>query len=381
MIDRAVHERRRSAQRQREVTKLDPALEPGTIVEGRYRIARRLGSGGMSTVVEAEVIEAVPFATGGRVALKVLHRALSASQESIARLLREADVVRTLAHENVCAVYDMGRTANGQPYLVMEFLEGENLAERIERAGRLDIVEVVTVLTPVLAALEAAHERGVIHRDLKPENIFIVDAARGAATRTKLLDFGVARNFGHDREQQRLTDTGMVMGTPYYMAPEQARGEGKLDQRVDVWALGVILYEALTGERPFHAGNYNALLVKILTQQPREILQVVPELPPLIALVVEKALAKRPEERFQTVRELGAALELAARELAVPWDDLDDPTVALPDRSAVALGVALGSSLGAFGNHDARRSEPTSTKAAQRSEMTDAGDTEILRRR
>ncbi len=403
-IERGVVERRRSVQRQREATSLDPALEPGTVIDGRYRIVRKLGSGGMSTVVEAEVLGTVPFPANGRVALKVLHRSLSDNQESIARLLREADVVRTLHHEHVCAVFDMGRTEHGQPYLVMEFLRGQNLAERIE-FGPLGVSETVATLLPVLEALEAAHALGVIHRDLKPDNIFILVGHPERGGGSKLLDFGVARNFGYERDHQRLTDTGMVMGTPYYMAPEQARGEGKLDQRVDVWAIGVILYEALTGERPFTATNYNALLVKILTQQPRPVTQLAPHLPPLMAMVVGKALAKRPEERFQTVRELGDALRLVREEAGETWSDLDDPTVALPGRGRTdtpteveaiqvsgfgrASTVSAGATPSAAARHEGsapsiheRRNAEASIRVARNTpEGHDGGETEILRRR
>ena len=335
----------------------------------------------MSTVVEAEVIGNVPFATDGRVALKVLHREISDDQESIARLLREADLVRSLAHDNVCAIFDMGRTLNGRPYLVMELLRGQSLAERITR-GPLSVSEAVAVLQPVLAALEAAHARGVVHRDLKPDNIFIVNSNERKTVKSKLLDFGVARSFDGDREKHRLTDTGMVMGTPYYMAPEQARGERKLDQRIDVWAIGVILYEALTGERPFVATNYNALLVKILTQQPRKLSIVAPWMTSVISMVVEKALSKRAEDRFQTVRELADALRLAEQESGGTWSDLDDPTVALGERHCVAeptvidseeIAARFAETVAGARNLTRARPEPT--------ESQDGCATEIIRRR
>ncbi|MBM4375052.1 MAG: serine/threonine protein kinase [Deltaproteobacteria bacterium] len=328
-LQQGFRSKQRAAERARDVATPDPALEPGALVGGRYRLLRRLGCGGMSTVVEASIEE--PGGRSEHVALKVLHRSLSGDQDAIARLLREADVVRMLAHPCVCAVLDMGRTESGQPYLVMELLRGESLAERLKR-GVLSLGEVGEVLDPILDALEEAHARGILHRDLKPENVFLLEVGSGEPQRAKLLDFGVARAFGARREQHRLTDTGMVMGTPYYMAPEQARGEAKLDQRVDVWALGVMIYEALSGERPFHASNYNALLVKILTTQPRSLLEHAPDLPPLALHVVDKALAKRPEDRFQSVRELRRALAFACHEARSGFDDLDEPTVAMQRR-------------------------------------------------
>lgn len=366
--ERGAPARSRSAERRRDLAAADPALAPGTLVVGRYRIVRLLGVGGMSTVVEASVEGAGPDAEP--VALKVLHRSLSEDQEAIARLLREADVVRTLAHPCICAVLDMGRTEAGQPFLVMELLRGESLAERLRR-GPLSLGELGEAIDPIFDALEAAHDRGILHRDLKPDNVFLLrDGTRGP--RARLLDFGVAQTFGPNKESHRLTATGMVMGTPYYMAPEQARGESRLDQRVDVWALGVILYESLAGERPFVASNYNALLVKILTAQPRPLSDHAKDLPSLAAHVVDKALAKRPEERFQSIRELRAALAVVCREAPPGYDDLDEPTVAMPSRRAPAYE--------AIGADGAVRRRERDTDPTEPLPDPDPEHTEVIRR-
>jgi serine/threonine protein kinase len=265
----------------------------------------------MSTVLEAEVV-----GSSHRVALKILHPSLADDPEATARLKQEAEMVRSIGHPNICAVFDMGRTSEGEPYLVMERLFGQSLAERI-RLGVMTFSELAPIIIEILTALGAAHARGVLHRDLKPENIFIEQRAPGEPIRARLLDFGVAKSIGYELDHpHRLTDTGMVMGTPYYMAPEQARGESRLDERVDLWAIGVIFYEALSGRRPFVANNYNALLVKILTSHPRPLSSVTPGVPPLVVALVDKAMAKLREDRFQSADELITAIITSLRACA-----------------------------------------------------------------
>ena len=279
----------------------------GWLLDGRYRITGLIGQGGMSAIYEAQHL-----GIERRVAIKVLHPSLADDSEAIARLKHEAQVVSAIGHPNICEVYDLGRTRDGVPYLVMERLVGRSLADRI-RVGPMGFDEVAPLLVQVLAALEAAHGKSVIHRDLKPENVFVETRAAGRVT-AKLLDFGISKSMNYDfAENPRLTHTGMVMGTPYYMAPEQARGDSGLDQRVDLWAVGVILYEALTGRRPFVATNYNALLVKILTSRPRPVQKVVPAIPDSVAWLVDKALSKLREDRFQTAREFSDAIASVQR--------------------------------------------------------------------
>ena len=288
----------------------------GSIVDRKYRISGLLGEGGMSAIYEA-----TELGSDRRVALKMLHPKLSKNPEAIARLQREAEIVKYINHPNICAIFAMVRSPQGRPYLVMERLFGESLDRRLKTKGRQPFATLAPLVCQVLAALEAAHRKNILHRDLKPENVFIQGEPSGPLS-AKLLDFGISKAIGDDFEQQqRLTTTGMVMGTPYYMAPEQARGDNGLDQRVDLWAIGVLLYEGLAGTRPFLATNYNALLVSILTSEPRPIREVLPELSPDIAAVVDKALAKDADLRFQSAKEFATALT----DLMVTHDTIPPP--------------------------------------------------------
>ncbi|NUP10274.1 MAG: serine/threonine protein kinase [Polyangiaceae bacterium] len=273
----------------------------GSILEERYRVLGIIGQGGMGTVYEAEHLN-----IGRRVALKILKPEHAQKGEAVARLRHEARVVSQIGHPNICEIFDIGQFEDGSPYLVMERLRGETLAQRIERGPLLRLDEIADIMVQVLAALEAAHRKNVIHRDMKPDNIFLAQRQIGIVA--KILDFGISKANGPDELPHHLTRTGMVMGTPYYMAPEQAMGERMLDGRVDVWGVAVAIYEALTGQRPFVARNYNALLVQILTVTPRPILELRPDLPPAFGEVMRRALEKRRDGRFSTAKELSEAL-------------------------------------------------------------------------
>ena len=298
----------------------------GRIIDDKYRLIAAIGEGGMSSIYEAE-----HRGLDRRVAIKVLHPSLSDDPEAIARLRHEAKVVSAIGHPNICEVFDLGRTPDGSPYLVMELLRGESLADRIKSVGSIHFLELAPLLKQVLKALDAAHDKGILHRDLKPENVFIEEARHSGRQQAKLLDFGISKSMGYDFiENQRLTHTGMVMGTPYYMAPEQARGDSGLDQRVDLWAIGVMMYEALTGRRPFVATNYNALLVKILTSRPRSVLKLDPNLPPDVAAIIDKALSKLREDRYQTARQFIDAIARVERKVAA--EDPHAPTMMMRRR-------------------------------------------------
>jgi serine/threonine protein kinase len=297
----------------------------GRVIDGKYRVVAAIGEGGMSSIYEAEHL-----GLDRHVALKVLHPALADDPEAIARLQQEAKVVSTINHPNLCEVFDLGRTKEGSPFLVMELLVGETLAERLKSDGAMSFGELAPLVRQVLAALSAAHQKGILHRDLKPENVFIEERRKGghgsAGLRAKLLDFGISKSMSYDFfDDQRLTHSGMVMGTPYYMAPEQARGDSSLDQRVDLWAVGVVMYEALAGRRPFVATNYNALLVKILTSRPRPLQKLVRGLPDDVAALVERALSKLREDRFQTAEEFISAVERIERKR--PASEAHAPTM------------------------------------------------------
>jgi serine/threonine protein kinase len=271
----------------------------GKTIGGRYRVRGVLGEGGMGTVFEAEHI-----ALGRSVAVKVLHATQAAKKDSIRRFQQEARAAGAIGHPNICGVIDLGTLDDGSPYIVMERLLGETLADRVASEAGLPFEDVIDILVQVLSGLVAAHEQQIVHRDIKPENIFLTTRV-GCPPLVKILDFGVSKMTGPSAggirpEDLALTRTGMVMGTPYYMAPEQARGERDLDARVDLYACGVILYEALTGRRPFTALNYNALLLQILSTTPRPASERRPALPPAFDEVIAKAMARRREDRYAT---------------------------------------------------------------------------------
>ena len=273
----------------------------GRVIGDRYGVKALIGEGGMGEVYEAEHL-----AMGRLVAVKVLNADRAQDPEAVSRLRHEARVSGTLGHANICAIYDMGRLDDGSPYLVMERLHGETLAQRLARETRIPVDELLDVMVQVLSALAVAHQRGVIHRDLKPDNIFLA-RREGSRPLPKLLDFGISKSEDVEETMADLTAKTVAAGTPFYMAPEQARGD-RVDHRVDLWAAGVILYECLSGQRPFDARNYNALLVQILTASPRSLGELQPDVPPALARIVEKALIKSPDERYQSALDIQSAL-------------------------------------------------------------------------
>jgi serine/threonine-protein kinase len=259
------------------------------------------------------VFEALREGLGNVVAIKVLHPNQVHKKDSVQRFHHEARAAARIGHPNICEVYDFGSLPDGRPYLVMDRLTGTTLAERILSVGGLPFQEVLDTLTQVLSGLHAAHEKGIIHRDVKPENVFLSQRV-GCPPIAKILDFGVSKVMAEHAQAGSFSDvevtrTGVVLGTPYYLAPEQARGERNLDARVDLYACGVMLYEALTGKRPFRAANYNALLIAILTTAPRPAREMRPDLPGGFGRVLDKSIARDPAERFQTALEFQAALQ------------------------------------------------------------------------
>ena len=275
----------------------------GRTIGNKYKVRSVLGEGGMGTVFEAEHV-----ALGRSVAVKVLHAAQVTKRDAIRRFQQEARAAGAIGHPNICGVIDLGTLEDGSPYIVMERLSGETLADRVASEGGLPFEDVIDIHIQVLSALVAAHEQGIVHRDIKPENVFLTRRV-GCPPIAKLLDFGVSKMTGVAREELALTRTGMVMGTPYYMAPEQARGERDLDARVDLYACGVMLYEALTGKRPFTASNYNALLVQILGGTPRPARALRPALPPAYDAVIERAMARERRDRYPTAADFQRDLQ------------------------------------------------------------------------
>jgi len=285
---------------------LPPEREPtlaGRML-GSYRIVTELGAGGMGTVWYAEHVR-----IGRRVAIKVLRPELSVDPEPVGRFVREARAVNAIRHPNIVDITDFGDEA-GLVYLVMELLEGETLGARLDRDERIALAPTLTMVKQIALALSAAHERGVVHRDLKPENIFLC-AHADYPDRVKVLDFGIAKLAGPGIFG-RGTRPGMVLGTPTYMSPEQCLGDAEIDARSDQYALGVVTYEMLTGLPPFESDSFGRLVVMHSTEDPAPLQKHAPELPAALDAVVRRALAKRPEDRFEDVRAFAAALEEAA---------------------------------------------------------------------
>jgi serine/threonine-protein kinase len=279
-------------------------LNPGEIIDGKYRIVRLIGEGGMGAVYEGENTR-----IHRRVAIKVLLASVAEQGEAVARFEREAQAAGRIGSEHIVEVLDLGTLPNGDRYLVMEFLDGEGLGGRIKNRGRLSPQELAPIAVQLLEGLAAAHGAGIIHRDLKPDNVFLLRSRGGKADFVKLLDFGISKFSQLSGDSGfSMTRTGAVMGTPYYMAPEQAKGARNLDHRVDIYAVGVIFYEALTGQVPFNADTFNELLFKIVLEEARPLVQVDPSIDPGFAAIVAKAMAREPVHRFQNASEMQQAL-------------------------------------------------------------------------
>lgn len=276
--------------------------DPGALIGNKYRIERLIARGGMGAVFAATHI-----VSGKRVAVKWMLPQLGQIEGARERFIREACATARIAHPNIVDIYDVGSDA-GSVYLVMEFLRGETLSQRMSRAP-LSEQELVMFLLPALRGVAAAHEHGVVHRDLKPDNIFLCCNAQGEALEPKVLDFGISKITSDEVRDLALTHSGAVLGTPYYMSPEQVRGARDVDGRADVYAFGVMMFEALTGQRPFDADTYNELILKIATEPPPSAAELNPNLEPRLIEVIERAMTREPDERFQTIEELALALE------------------------------------------------------------------------
>jgi serine/threonine protein kinase len=290
----------------------DPDLI-GSEIDGRYRVIELIGEGGMGKVYLAEHVE-----IGKRVALKVLHPSYSRMPDLVERFRREARAASKIGHPNIVDVTDSGTTADGSVYFVMEYLEGVELGSVIEREGALDVARALKITGQISRALSAAHREGIIHRDLKPENIFLI-TRDGTADVVKVLDFGIAKTTEAEAaRERRLTSPGMAMGTPEYMAPEQATGR-PADARCDVYALGAILYEMVTGVPPYSGDNFMEILNKKANQEPVPPNHVRGELPGQVSDLVMTAMARNPDDRPQTMEALEYELNkcLAGRGVAV----------------------------------------------------------------
>ncbi len=276
------------------------------VLDGRYHIVRKVGEGGMSFVYLAN-----DTATKDRYAIKVLSQALSNDQNAMQRLKREASLGMRLAHPNVCHIIRMGETQDGLVYVVMPFVEGEVLSDRNNRKGTLAPQEVAKFVSEIAAGLHVAHELKIVHRDLKPENIMIAKAEDGSE-RAVVMDFGLAKERRADAELQKLTATGIILGTPEFMSPEQLRGK-PLDPRTDVYSLGLMTYEMLTGKLPFSGRTQQEMMIARLRSEPVPLRQARPELDFSEALekVLGKSMQRAPDDRYTTAPEFAAALSQA----------------------------------------------------------------------
>jgi serine/threonine-protein kinase len=274
----------------------------GALVGDAFRIERLVGEGGMARVYEARHLR-LP---SKRFAIKVLSAAYSHQPDVVARFQREAEAASGINHPNVVDVYDVNRTSDGTPYLVTEFLRGTDFATLLQERGQLEVGLTIHIVRQVVRALGAAHARGIVHRDVKPENVFLVGDGRSPLV--KVLDFGISKVEGPEGGGSTLTRTGMIMGTPGYMPPEQARGS-RVDHRADIYGVGAMLYRALTGQLPFDSEDPAETLGAVLTQEPPRPRSLEPSIPEPLELVIERAMAKDPEERYPSMAELDADLE------------------------------------------------------------------------
>jgi serine/threonine-protein kinase len=280
------------------------------LVAGKYEVVRLIGRGGMGSVWEGR-----HASLGTRVAIKFIDQEYSRSKEARSRFVTEARAAATIHSRHAIQILDHGVTDDGRPYQVMELLVGEPLDQRLDRLGRISLQETARILGQVCRALQRAHGSGIIHRDLKPENIFLVRSPDDDEEIAKVLDFGIAKIKAPPGEQGGLsssTKTGAVLGTPYYMAPEQARGLRTIDHRADLWSLGVIAYKCVTGVLPFEGESVGDLLVKICTAPPPTPSLTAPGLPPSFDAWFVRTMEREPDRRFASATELAEALAFAA---------------------------------------------------------------------
>jgi serine/threonine-protein kinase len=332
-------------------------------IAGKYRIERELGKGGMGLVVAATHVD-----LGQRVAIKLLHASAAYDTEALARFTREARAAARIQGEHVVRVMDVGSLEDGTAYIVMEYLEGDNLEAVLQQRGPLPIPVAVGWLLEACEGVAAAHAAGIVHRDLKPANLFLAKQP-DRRTLIKVLDFGVSKIMrppdASALDEAVVTQTGQVFGSPNYMSPEQLRSAGRVDVRADIWALGAVLQEMLTGRPPFLRGSMAEVLAAIMRDPPPPLRGVRPDAPPELERVLLRCLSKAPEERFADVRELGRALapfgakgaeesvERIARLLSA-GDVTADISAQLPPPAAAPAAQAsqtpMATSLGASGD-------------------------------
>ncbi|HEY2517260.1 MAG TPA: serine/threonine-protein kinase [Polyangiaceae bacterium] len=278
----------------------ESSLRPGRLLGGKYRVERVLGAGGMGVVVAARHV-----ALDTRFAIKLMRREAASDEESVARFLHEARAAGRLKSEHCVHVIDVGTLENGAPYMVMELLVGQDLAELLARSGARCPAEAVDYVLQTCEGIAEAHSRGIVHRDIKPHNLFVTKGVDGMPL-VKVLDFGLAKSVRSTKDGRALTQTKAVLGSPAYMSPEQMRASRTVDARTDTWSLGVCLYELLTGRTPFEGATYPEVCSLVLNEPPAPLPSDVPR---ELSRVIARCLQKDPRRRYADVAELASALE------------------------------------------------------------------------
>jgi len=278
------------------------SVREGEILAGKYRVERVLGHGGMGVVVAARHLE-----LDERVAIKFLFPSTLAIPEVVARFAQEARAAVKIKSEHVARIIDVGKLDNGAPYIIMEYLEGEDLGAWLEKRGRLPVEQAVLFLLQTCEAVAAAHAIGIVHRDLKPSNLFVIRLGDGTLS-VKVLDFGISKLTGRDPTDVAITSTAALLGSPLYMPPEQMRLARDVDARSDIWALGAVLHELVAGAPPFPGTSLGEVMAHVLERPPNSLRASVPEAPAELEGVIARCLQKQREQRYANVAELARAL-------------------------------------------------------------------------
>ncbi|NLE87762.1 MAG: protein kinase [Myxococcales bacterium] len=278
-------------------------ITPGLVIDGKYSITRLIGEGGMGAVYEGTNV-----LIRRRVAIKVLLAGAREANGVLERFEREAQAAGCIGNDHILEVLDLGTLPSGDRYMVMEYLDGESLADRIRRRGRLTPEEVGPLLRQALVGLDAAHRAGIVHRDLKPDNIFVLKEKAGRPDFVKIIDFGISK-FNALGGDMSMTRTGTVMGTPYYMSPEQAKGAGGVTHQSDLYSMGVIAFEAVSGQVPFDGESFNDLMFKIVLGETPNLRELVPGIDPAFVAIVERAMKRDLSERFESAEQFIAAID------------------------------------------------------------------------
>ncbi len=305
----------------------------GSVVHEKFHVIKKLGEGGMGAVYLAEHVK-----MGRKVALKVMNPGMHQDPDAIARFNREAKNASQLNHPNVCGIYDFGETPEGLIYLAMEFIEGSSLTSVIEKSGGLTAARAANIIHQAADALQVAHDYGIVHRDLKPDNIMIA-RARDGSDMVKVVDFGIAKASSSDA--QKVTKTGLVVGTPEYMSPEQLAGD-KLDGRSDIYSLGLVAFNCLTGKLPFPSNSAQEAMIMRLTDQPKTLAEMRPEVawPAELQAVMDRALARDANERYQSAAEFG-------RDIAKAVENMPQTLVAEAGTQVIGAGAVAAAAANA----------------------------------